>query len=66
MKEFTETQIQDIFKLKFGSLVDEHGHTSFVSNQVLGKLFSHYGSKIRSFYMARFEEVKSRKLSLLE
>ena len=39
MKIFSESQVDDLIKLKFGSLVTERGHRSFVSNQMLGKLF---------------------------
>ena len=39
MKIFSEQQIDDIIKLKFGKLVTEVGHTSYVGNQHLAKLF---------------------------
>ena len=47
MKEFSERQVDDLLKLKFGAVVTEHGHPSYVSNQVLGKLFNCSGSKVR-------------------
>ena len=39
MKQLTENQIDDIIRLKFGKMVNEYGHTSFVSDKLLGKLF---------------------------
>ena len=66
MKEFTESMVSDLIKLKFGKLVEEHGHTSYVTNRVLGKIFKCSTSKIRQLYMARFEEAEARKLPLLE
>ena len=39
MKHISEQQISDLIKLKFGKLVDEPGHTSFVSDKRLGQIF---------------------------
>ena len=39
MKVFSEQQIDDLLKLKFGKIVIEPGHFSYVSNTVLGKIF---------------------------
>ena len=39
MKVITEQLVDDIIKLKFGRLVDEAGHTSYVSNRILGMIF---------------------------
>ena len=64
MKEFSDKQVDDLLKLKFGSIVTEHGHTSYVSDQVLGKLFGVSGTKIRSLYLQRFEKVRVKNLSL--
>lgn len=36
MKTFTEAQVDDIIKLKFGKLVTDANHTSFVQDRVLG------------------------------
>ena len=47
MKTFTEQQIDDIIKLKFGKLVTTPKFTSYVSNKVLGQLFGVSGSQIR-------------------
>ena len=47
MKYWTEQQIDDMIKLKFGKLVSESGHDSFVSNKILGKLFGVSEKQIR-------------------
>ena len=52
MKQFSEQQVDDIIKLKFGKLVDAPGHTSYVSNKILGKIFGVSGSQIRRLYLA--------------
>ena len=51
MKHFSEQQVDDLIKLKFGRLVDSKMHTSFVSNRVLAKIFGVSGSLIRKLYM---------------
>ena len=66
MKQFTEQQVDDIIKLKFGALVQTADHCSFVSNKILGKIFGVSGSKIRQLYLDRFEAIRVKKLSLLE
>ena len=65
MKEFSETQIDDMIKLKFGRLVTAASHRSFVSNRVLGSIFGVSGQKVRQLYLARFEEIKAKQLPLL-
>ena len=39
MKLFTEQQVDDLIKLKFGELVTTAVNTSYVSNWRLGKIF---------------------------
>ena len=58
MKEFTDNQIDDILKLKFGKIVTSSDHTSYVSNRILGKIFGLSAEKIRLLYISRFEAVK--------
>ena len=57
MKEFSEQQVDDIIKLKFGKLISELGHRQYVSNRVLGKIFGVSGSQIRKLYRARFDKI---------
>ena len=66
MKEFTEQQVDDIIKLKFGKLVTEPGHKQYVGNQVLGKIFGVSDFRIRQLYLARFEKVRISRLPLLQ
>ena len=35
----TEEQIDDILKLKYGKVVEDGNHTSYVTNEMLGKIF---------------------------
>ena len=57
MKIFSEAQVDDLLKLKFGSLVTERGHRSYVSNQMLGHLFKVSATQIRRIYLDRFEAI---------
>ena len=57
MKLFTEQQVDDLIKLKFGKLVTTPSHTSYASNRVLGKIFGVSGSQIRKLYRARFDKI---------
>ena len=66
MKTFTEAQVDDIIRLKFGRLVTELQHRSYVSDALLGKLFKVSSSQIRRQYTARFEKIRVSKLPLLE
>ena len=66
MKELTKEKVDDIIKLKWGSLVtDPHGPT-FTSDAALGKVFRVSASKIRQLYKERFEEFRRKGLSLME
>ena len=51
MKVFTEQQVDDILKLKFGAVVTSYPSTSYVSNRVLGKIFGVSGSQVRYLYL---------------
>ena len=65
MKLFTEKQVDDLIKLKFGALVTEPGPISYLSNNTLGKVFGCSGTRIRELYMTRFEKIRKKKLPLL-
>ena len=54
MKEFTNQQIEDIIKLKFGKMVTSANNTTYISNRVLGKLYGVSGSKIQQLYLTHF------------
>ena len=66
MKEFSDQQVDDLLKLKFGAVVSELGHTSYLSDRVLGKLFGVSHSQIRRLYLARFEALRVKSLSFAE
>ena len=65
IKLFTEQQVDDIIKLKFGALVTGADRPSYVSNRVLGQVFGVSGNKIRRLYMERFESIRRETLPLL-
>ena len=65
MKHFSEQQVKDMIKLKFGQEVSDHHHLSYVSNKLLGKLFGCSGSKIRQLYMAHFAKIRAKNAPLL-
>lgn len=46
MKLFTEQQVDDLIKIKFGKLVTSNNHTSYTSNKIIGKLFGVSGSQL--------------------
>ena len=50
VKNFNKDQIEDLIKLKFGSLVTSAQHKQYVSNDVLGKIFGVSATKIRESY----------------
>ena len=51
MKEFTEQQVDDIIKLKFGRMVESTHHRSWAANWAIGKLFKVSASRIRQLYL---------------
>ena len=66
MKQISEQIIDDIMKLKFGKVIDQPGHTAFVSNKTLGKIFNMSEHKIASLLRVRFAKERVNKLSFLQ
>ena len=66
MKLFSEAQVDDIIRLKFGRLVTELQHRSYVPDSTLAKIFKVSASTIRRQYTNRFEKIRVSKLPLLE
>ena len=66
VKNFTEQQINDIIKLKFGRLVDSAQHVGYASNATLGKIFGVSAGKIRELYTARFQAIEDKKQPFLQ
>ena len=50
--------VDDIIKLKFGELVEDPNHTSYVSNWILGKLFKMSNEMIRQLILKRFDKIR--------
>ena len=64
MKQFTESQIDDLIKLRYGKLTSAD-HVAYVSNATLGKIFGISGSQARRLYMARFQSIADQQLPFL-
>ena len=62
VKQFSEAQVDDIIKLKFGRLVTSPHHVSYASDARLGRIFGASASKVRQLYMGRFQAVKDQQL----
>ena len=59
-KKFTEEQVDDLIKLKFGQLVTSADNIQYVSNAKLGKIFGVSATRIRELYMDRFQSIKDQ------
>ena len=66
VKHFSDAQVDDIIRLKFGRLVATADHKQYVSNAALGKIFGVSGSLIRRLYTARFQQIKDKELPFLQ
>ena len=66
MKKVSEEQVDDMLKLKFGRVVEETGHTAYVSNKTLGKVFKMSEHKIAGLLRVRFAKQRYKKLSLMQ
>ena len=55
VKSFSEQQIDDLIKLKFGKLVTHADHVQYASNATLAKIFGVSAAKIRQLYQQRFQ-----------
>ena len=54
MKRISEEQVDDMLKLKYGSIVEEPGHIAYVSNKTLGSIFKMSEYKIAGLFWVRF------------
>ena len=66
MKRLTEEQVDDLLKLKFGKVVTEPGHTAYVSNAVLSKIFDVPTSTIAWLQQVRFEQHRQKNMPLMQ
>ena len=62
----SEKIIDDIMKLKFGKVIDQPGHSAFVSNKTLGKIFNMSEHMIANLLRVRFAKERVNKLSFLQ
>ena len=66
MKSLTESQVDDLIKIKFGQLVTAPGHTAYVSNKVLAKIFQISEHSISNIIRARYERHRRKNMSFLQ
>ena len=65
-KQLSESQVDDLIRLKYGQYVTHPSHYSWVSNVVLGKIFGISAGSVRHQYMKRFEQLRVQGLPLLQ
>ena len=56
MKGLTEEQVDDLLKLRLGKVVTKPGHTAYLSNAVLAKIFEVPASTIAWLQQVLFEQ----------
>ena len=66
MNWLTEAHVDDLLKLRFGKVVTEPGHTAYVSNAVLAKIFGIPASTIAWLQQVRFEQHRQKNMPLLQ
>ena len=65
-RSLTESQVDDLIKIKFGQLVTAPGHTAYVSNKVLAKIFQISEHSISNLIRARYERHRRMNMSFLQ
>ena len=53
-------------KLKFGKVIDKPGHTAYVSNKTLGKIFNMSEHKIAGLLRVRYAKNRLNNLTFLQ
>ena len=66
VKQFTERQVDDIIRLKFGKMVTSADNVQYASNETLGKIYGVSSTKIRELYMQRFQQIQDKELPFLQ
>ena len=66
VKKLNERQVDDLIRLKYGSLVSSTAHTQYASNATLGRIFGVSATKVRELYMERFTAIQYKQLSFLQ
>ena len=65
MKKLSEDQVDDLFKLKFGKIVQETGHRAYISNKVLGKIFKLSEGQVAHHIRVRFQRNRLKSQTLM-
>ena len=63
---YSDLQVEAMIKLRYGRLVTDDNHPSFVSYGTIGRLFKCSASKVRQLIMDKFEMHRRQTLPLLE
>ena len=66
MKNFSNEQIEDMIRLRYGRCVTTSKHTAYVSYKILGKIFGVSGSKAYHICRKRFQEEQQKELPLIK
>ena len=56
VKQFTERQVDDIIRMKFGKMVTSADNVQYASNETLGQIYGVSSTKIRELYMQWFQQ----------
>ena len=65
-KPLTEAQVDDLIRLKWGSLVTARPKVAYVSDAKLAKIYKCSAQHIRDLYMGRFHKIALKGKSLME
>ena len=65
VKHFTERQVDDIIRMKFGKMVTSADNVQYASNETLGQIYGVSSTKIRELYMHRFQQIQVKELPFL-
>ena len=66
MKLFTDQQVDDMIKLRWGSVVTQPDLPTLTTYKAIGKVFGISTSQTRKLIMTRFEKVERKKLPIIE
>ena len=66
MKTFTPEQVDDMIKLRYGSMVDHIDAKSYTSYVAIGKIFGCSNEHVKQLMLKKFEQDKLKQLPLID
>ena len=66
MKLFTDKQVDDMIKLRWGSVVQQPDLPTLTTYKAIGKVFGISTTQARRLILARFERAERRQLPIIE